>query len=326
MKKVFVTGAAGFIGFHVSQTLIARGHQVFGIDNFNDYYSVALKRNRAQILKEMGCTVENVDLADFNQLKKSFEDFEPTHVVHLAAQAGVRYSLKNPNAYVQSNLVGFTYLLEILKDYPQILTLFASSSSVYGDNQKVPFSESDLTDQPTNLYGATKKANELMAYSYHSLYNLRLLGMRFFTVYGPWGRPDMAYYLFSKAILEKRPIDVFEGEGIKRDFTYIDDIVSGILSALDSSYNFEVFNFGNNKPVFLNDFISTLEEVLGQKAIKNYLPQAKGDMLVTYADITKSENLLGYKPSTDLKEGLLNFIQWFAPRCQGKKLKLQASE
>ncbi len=269
MKKIFITGAAGFIGFHLAKKLLELGHQVAGIDNFNDYYSPELKKDRALILKNLGCIVKKVDLIDYQLLKQTFDDFKPTHVVHLAAQAGVRYSLQNPNAYVQSNLVGFTHLLEILKEHPDILTLYASSSSVYGNNSKVPYSENDTTDQPKNLYGATKKANELMAYSYHSLYKLRLLGMRFFTVYGPWGRPDMAYYLFSKAILEKKPIQVFKGKLIQRDFTYIDDIINGILAALDSTFSYEVFNFGNNKPILLNDFISTLEQALGTTAIKD---------------------------------------------------------
>lgn len=331
MKKVFITGAAGFIGFHLAKKLLEQSVQVVGIDNFNNYYSPKLKKDRARVLEELGCTVKNVDLTDFELLKKTFDDFEPTHVVHLAAQAGVRYSLQNPNAYVQSNLVGFTHLLEILKERPEILTLYASSSSVYGDNQKVPYSESDITDQPKNLYGATKKANELMAYSYHSLYGLRLLGMRFFTVYGPWGRPDMAYYLFSKAILEKRPIEVFEGKSIQRDFTYIDDIISGILAALDSDFAYEVFNFGNNKPVLLNDFISTLEQALGSTAIKDYKPQAKGDMCITYADIDKSQKLLGYNPVVNLKDGLTEFARWFVPRHQEllhqeKKLRLPTSK
>ena len=330
MKKVFITGAAGFIGFHLAKKLLEQGVQVVGIDNFNSYYSPELKKDRAGILKELGCTVKNVDLTDFELLKKTFDDFDPTHVVHLAAQAGVRYSLQNPNAYVQSNLVGFTHLLEILKERPEILTLYASSSSVYGDNQKVPYSESDITDQPKNLYGATKKANELMAYSYHSLYGLRILGMRFFTVYGPWGRPDMAYYLFSKAILEKKPIQVFEGKSIQRDFTYIDDTISGILAALDSDFSYEVFNFGNNKPVLLNDFISTLEQALGSQAIKDYKPQAKGDMRVTYADIDKSQKLLGYNPVVNLKDGLTEFARWFVPRHQKldqeKKQKLPTSK
>lgn len=311
MKKVFVTGAAGFIGYHLCEALIRKNIPVLGIDNFNDYYSVALKKERAQNLAQKNCLVEHIDLCDAQKLKLAIETFQPTHVVNLAAQAGVRYSLKNPHAYIQSNILGFTYLLEVLKDHPHIKTLYASSSSVYGDNSKIPYSETDITDNPKNLYGATKKANELMAYAYHSLYGMSLIGMRFFTVYGPWGRPDMAYYLFSEAILNNRPIDVFEGQGIQRDFTYIDDIIHGILSALDYEKTFDVFNFGNNNPVLLSDFISTLEEALERKAIRNYLPQAKGDMQVTFADISRSQKLLGYTPKTDLQTGLKSFADWF---------------
>lgn len=311
MKKIFVTGAAGFIGFHLIKALKKCGYQVLGIDNFNDYYSPLLKKDRCLKLKEMDCEIFKIDLVNSRLLQKKIEEFNPTHIVHLAAQAGVRYSLKNPDAYLQSNLIGFTNLLEAIKDKPHIQTIYASSSSVYGDNQKTPFSEKDQTDKPKNLYGATKKANELMAYAYHSLYDLKLIGMRFFTVYGPWGRPDMAYYLFSKAIMEGNPVEIYEGASIKRDFTYIDDIIEGILSALDIDSTYEVFNLGNNKPVLLNDFIETLEEALGKKAIKTYLPQAKGDMEVTFADISKSQEILGFNPKTDLRAGLQKFADWF---------------
>lgn len=320
MKRVLVTGAAGFIVYHLCNALIDQGVIVSGIDNFNHYYSIQLKQDRTKQLKEKNVDVLNVDLTDLVSLRKVIEDFRPTHVVNLAAQAGVRYSIQNPHTYIQNNIVGFTNLLEILKEYPQIKTLYASSSSVYGDNQKIPFSESDLTDHPKNLYGATKKANELIAYAYHSLYNMQLVGMRFFTVYGPWGRPDMAYYLFSQAILDGHPIDVFEGDNIQRDFTYIDDITKGIIAALDYSLGYQIFNFGNNNPILLNDFISTLEQVLGKKAIKRFLPQAQGDMTITYADLTQSQQLLGYSPKTDLKEGLTNFAQWFVPYHREKKL------
>lgn len=311
MKKILITGCAGFIGFHLAKALLEKDVDILGIDNFNDYYSPLLKRERAKILEEQGASILNVDLCDLEALRKVVFDFNPTHVVHLAAQAGVRYSLKNPLAYVQSNLVGFTHLLEVLKEKPEIKTVYASSSSVYGDNQKVPFSESDIVDSPKNFYGSTKKANEVMAYAYHSLYNLSLIGMRFFTVYGPWGRPDMAYYLFSEKILKGEPIDVYEGASIKRDFTYIDDIVEGLIASLDYEAGYEIFNLGNNTPVLLNEFIHLLEKALGKKAIKNYLPQAKGDMEVTFADITKANKHLHFQPKTDLETGLKSFANWF---------------
>lgn len=311
MKKVLITGCAGFIGFHLAKALLTKNVDILGIDNFNDYYSPLLKKERAKILEENKTSVLNIDLCDLEALKKVVFDYNPTHVVHLAAQAGVRYSLKNPLAYVQSNLVGFTHLLEVLKEKPEIKTVFASSSSVYGDNQKVPFSESDVVDCPKNFYGSTKKANEVMAYAYHSLYNLSLIGMRFFTVYGPWGRPDMAYYLFSEKILKGEPIDVYEGASIKRDFTYIDDIVEGLIASLDFKAGYEIFNLGNNTPVLLNEFIHLLEKALGKKAIKNYLPQAKGDMEVTFADISKAKKHLHFQPKTDLETGLKHFANWF---------------
>lgn len=310
-KKVLITGAAGFIGFHLAKKLISLGYQVLGIDNFNDYYTPQLKFDRRDLLKSLGCELHTVDIAHLEAFKKVVHQFQPDCIVHLAAQAGVRYSLVNPDAYIQSNIVGFTNLLEILKEIPHIKTAYASSSSVYGDNTKVPFHESDVTDSPKNLYGATKKANELMAYAYHSLYKMPLIGLRFFTVYGPWGRPDMAYYLFSKAILNNQPIEVFEGASIARDFTYIDDIIDGILRVLNTPLSYDVFNLGNNTPVLLNDFITTLEEALGKKAIRKMMPQAKGDMPITYADISKSQQLLGYTPKTSLKEGLHQFANWF---------------
>lgn len=322
MKRVYITGIAGFIGFHLAKACIEKGYLVLGIDNFNDYYSIELKKDRANILTQIGCTILEGDLVNLDFLKTTIDNFNPTHLVNLAAQAGVRYSLKNPNAYVQSNLHGFTNLLEALKDKPHIQFIYASSSSVYGDNPKVPFSESDQTDLPKNLYGATKKANELIGYAYHSLYNIQMVGLRFFTVYGPWGRPDMAYYLFSKSILENKPIDVYQGASIKRDFTYIDDIVEGILSTFDRGFSFEVFNLGNNNPVLLNDFIAILEQCLGKTAIKNYMPQAKGDMETTFADISKSEKLLGFLPKTSLEQGLQIFSKWFVDYYPRKQKQL----
>lgn len=312
MRRILVTGAAGFIGFHLAKALIKKGDTVHGIDNFNEYYSVDLKLKRAQILLEKGVSIDKIDLGNKKALSKILKEFKPTHVVNLAAQAGVRYSLKDPDAYIQSNIVGFTNLLELLKETPQISLVYASSSSVYGDSQAIPYKEGDAANTPINLYGATKKANELMAYAYHSLYGMKMIGLRFFTVYGPWGRPDMAYYIFSQKILENQPITVYEGKNIQRDFTYIDDIVEGIMKSLECNEDYEVFNLGNNQPVYLNTFIETLEEALGKKAIKDYQPRALGDMEITYADISKSQEKLGFQPKTDLKTGLTSFAKWFA--------------
>lgn len=311
MKRILVTGAAGFIGYHTIKALHSSQNSIIGVDNFNDYYTPELKKRRAEKLKELGCPIITLDLCNAKELKEIFNEFSPTHVIHLAAQAGVRYSLKNPHAYLDSNITGFVNLLEILKNHPEVRTVYASSSSVYGKNAKIPFSESDTTDHPTNLYGATKKANEVMAYAYHCLYKLPLIGLRFFTVYGPWGRPDMAYYLFTQKILNHEPIEVFQGKSIQRDFTYIDDIVEGIILALNSTYTYEVFNLGNHQPVKLNDFIAIIENLLGKKAQKVLLPQALGDMEITYADISKSHKMLGYKPKTDLEKGLAEFVHWY---------------
>ncbi len=310
-KRIFITGIAGFIGFHLALKLKSLGFEVLGYDNFNDYYEPQLKRDRSQILSNQQIKVIEGDLSDPNLLEKTLFSFTPTHVVHLAAQAGVRYSLKNPHAYIQSNIVGFTHLLEQLKKIPHVPLIYASSSSVYGANSKVPFSEKDSTDKPMNLYGATKKANELLAYSYHSLYGNPMIGLRFFTVYGPWGRPDMAYYFFAKRILNKTPIPVYEGSKLQRDFTYIDDIVEGICLSLNSKEPYAIFNLGNHKPILLNQFIKTLEQALGRKAIIDYQPKALGDMEITYADLEKSRRLLGYAPKIELSEGLSRFAEWF---------------
>ena len=309
MKRVLITGAAGFIGFHLAKKL-AKDSVVLGLDNFNNYYDPQLKKDRALYLNQFDVEILNKDIAIENDFLEVVEAFKPTHVVHLAAQAGVRYSTKNPQAYIQSNIVGFTYVLEALKD-KGIPLIYASSSSVYGNCTEVPFCESTNLDKPINLYGATKKANEIMAYAYHSLYQMQVIGLRFFTVYGPWGRPDMAYYLFTKKILNQEPIDVYEGENIQRDFTYIDDIIDGILATLNSEEKCTVYNLGNHTPVKLNTFIETLEEVLNKSAIKNYMPQALGDMDKTYADISKAQKELNFKPKTNLKEGLSQFVEWF---------------
>lgn len=310
MKIIFVTGIAGFIGFHMAKALKARGDLVIGLDNFNPYYSPELKRRRADLLQQEGIKIYEADLNDEKMLDTLFEAYSFTDVLHLAAQAGVRYAKKNPRAYLSSNIDGFLSLLEKLKNFPEIKLTYASSSSVYGRNAKTPFSIKDTTDQPANLYAATKKANELMAYAYHHLYGIRSIGLRFFTVYGPWGRPDMAYYAFTRAILENTPIHLFNQGNMRRDFTYIDDIVWGTLAALDYKGACEVFNLGNNRPVELLTFVSTLEKLLGMEAIKVFEQENPGEVETTYADISESTEKLGFAPKTTLEQGLAKFVEW----------------
>jgi len=310
MKKIFITGAAGFIGFHLCLHLKQRGDFVIGIDNFNPYYSVELKNKRTKILKENNIDVINADINDKNTIDKILQQ-DITHVVNLAAQAGVRYSFENPSSYVNSNLVGFVSLLEVLKNYKNIKLVFASSSSVYGLNDKIPFCTKDKTDLPTNLYGATKKANEAIAYSYHHLYKIPMIGLRYFTVYGPFGRPDMAYFSFTQDILDGKEIKVYNNGDMQRDFTYIDDIVKGTASAIDYETTFDIFNLGNNSPTNLIDFIHVIENHLNIKAKKKFLPLQKGEMLSTYADISKSKELLKFNPLISIDEGMKNFIDWY---------------
>ena len=309
MKRVLITGAAGFIGFHTALALKKSGAHVIGYDNFNDYYSVELKKKRAQLLSEAKIQVIEGDLCDDVKLEEIFRQNNFTHVLNLAAQAGVRYAQKNPQAYLKSNLEGFLKLLEILKKRPHIKLVYASSSSVYGCNEKTPFSTSDVTEKPANLYAATKKANELMAYSYHHLYGITTIGLRYFTVYGPWGRPDMAYFSFTEAILKGEPIRLFNNGKMWRDFTYIDDAVQGTLAALEYSEN-SVFNIGNNKCEELFTFVSILEEELGREANKILVEESPGEMLRTFADISETQEKLGFQPTTSLKQGLQNFVQW----------------
>ncbi len=308
-KKIFVTGAAGFIGFHLIKALHAGGVQAIGFDNFNPYYDVALKRDRAAELQKLGVEIIEGDICSFETLSRATA--KATHMVHLAAQAGVRYSLENPQTYVKSNLEGFVNVLEACRHQPGMKLIYASSSSVYGLNSKVPFKEDDRSDQQASLYGATKKSNELMAATYHHLFKIPTIGLRFFTVYGPWGRPDMAYYSFTKAILEGKPIDVYNHGKMQRDFTYIDDIVQGVLAAIDSAASCELFNLGNHQPVPLMEFIETVERACGKKAQLNFAPMQSGDVLATYADIEKSRQLLGFAPRTSLKEGIPQFVKWF---------------
>ena len=308
---IFITGAAGFIGFHLALDLKRKGHSVLGYDNFNAYYDVGLKKARAQILEEAGVQVIHGDIRDEKLLGSLLINHPFTHFVHLAAQAGVRHSLKEPHDYVAANLSGFVSVLEAIKCYPQIKFVFASSSSVYGLNTKVPFAPQDPTDRPANLYGATKKANELIAFAYHNLFGIPMTGLRFFTVYGPWGRPDMAYFSFTKNILEGKPIRLFNYGKMSRDFTYIDDIVAGVESALKYDSQFEIFNLGNNHPEELMDMVRYLEENLGKKALLEPVAMRKEEVVSTYADIDKSAKLLRFTPKTSLKEGLLAFTEWY---------------
>ncbi len=307
--KVFITGIAGFIGFHLAKTLHARGIEVIGCDNFNDYYSPALKKMRAKELEKLGVRIFIRDILEIKSLELKKEKL--THFIHLAAQVGVRYSLENPQAYASTNLMGFVEVLELCRNLMPIKFIFASSSSVYGLNQKVPFSEDDVVDRPASLYAATKKADEMLAHSYHHLYQIPTVGLRFFTVYGPFGRPDMAYFLFAKAINEGNTLSVFNHGKMKRDFTYIDDIISGIIASLDLNMSYEIFNLGNNKAEELMDMISFLEEGLGKKANIEFLPMQKGDVKATLADIAKSQKFLNYAPKTSLQEGIYFFTSWF---------------
>lgn len=310
-KRIFITGAAGFIGYHLSQHLHKRGDFVIGLDNYNDYYNPKLKYDRAKQLEKNNIQVIKGDLLNPDLLEEIVIKYKITHLVHLAAQAGVRYSLVNPQAYVTANINGFLNILELCRKHPHLFLTYASSSSVYGTNTKTPFAIEDRTDHQASFYGVTKKTNELMAHTYHHLYHIPITGLRFFTVYGPWGRPDMAYFSFAKAILEKRPIDVYNFGKMSRDFTYIDDIIEGIVAAIDLESTFELLNLGNHRPESLSTLISLIEDALGQKAEQRFLPMQSGDVEATYADINESKAKLGFSPKTSLKEGISQFIQWY---------------
>lgn len=330
MKNVLVTGAAGFIGYHLSRRLLEEGRRVVGIDNLNAYYDVRLKEDRLGQLEGFeNFRFIRADLADDGSVSGVFADNSFDAVVNLAAQPGVRYSLENPHAYVQSNVVGFLNLLEGCRHHGVKHLVFASSSSVYGANTRMPFSVHDNVDHPVSLYAATKKADELMAHTYASLYKVPCTGLRFFTVYGPWGRPDMAYFLFTRAILEGQPIKVFNHGRMKRDFTYIDDVVEGVVRVMDklpepnprwsgdapdpstSFAPYRLYNIGNNQPVELMEFIKTLERCLGAEAKKEMLPMQPGDVPATYADVGDLMRDVGFRPNTPLEEGLGNFVQWY---------------
>lgn len=328
--KILITGAAGFIGFHLSKKLLGESYQVIGIDNLNEYYDISLKQSRLEILdKYNNFKFHKVDLKDKAAVDHIFETYQPTHVINLAAQAGVRYSIENPYAYVDSNLVGFVNILEACRNYPVEHLLYASSSSVYGGNKVAPFSTNHNVDHPVSLYAATKKSNELMAHTYSHLYGISTTGLRFFTVYGPYGRPDMAYFSFTKDILAGKPIKVFNHGKMERDFTYIDDIVEGIVKLIDkapvanedwdeskddlstSFAPYKIYNIGNNNPVQLMRFINALESALGKEAEKIYMDMQPGDVLRTYADVSDLERDINFKPSTSIEDGLKKFVDWY---------------
>ncbi len=329
-RKIFLTGCAGFIGFHLTNRLLREGYEIIGLDNLNNYYDVSLKESRLAILKDQdGFSFVKASLEDTEAVNEVFAKHKTGTVINLAAQAGVRYSLVNPKAYIDSNIQGFLNILEGCRHNKVEHLIYASSSSVYGANTAIPFSVHNNVDHPVSLYAATKKANELMAHSYSHLYGIPVTGLRFFTVYGPWGRPDMALFLFTKAILEGKPIKVYNYGKMMRDFTYIDDIVEGIVRLIpripqpDPLWNgdspdpatsrapYRIYNIGNNNPVELSEFISTLEKKLGREAIKEYLPLQQGDVLKTYADVDDLIRDVGFKPHTSIEEGIEKFVDWY---------------
>jgi len=330
LATILVTGAAGFIGFHLSRRLLADGHAVIGLDNLNDYYDVTLKQARlTQLQAEAGFRFYRHDLADRAGLEETFVEGKPETVVNLAAQAGVRYSLENPQAYVESNLVGFVNILEACRHHGVGHLVYASSSSVYGANTKMPFSTQDRTDHPISLYAATKRANELMAHTYSHLFRLPTTGLRFFTVYGPWGRPDMALFLFTKSVLEGKPIDLFNHGRMRRNFTYVEDVVEGIVRVIGhppapdpdwdsvsgdpsrSRAPYKIYNIGNDEPVELTEFVALIEKQLGRKALINPLPIQPGDVPVTFADVADLMRDTGYRPSTPIEMGIAQFTEWY---------------
>ena len=312
MKTYLVTGAAGFIGFHVSRALLERGDRVVGLDNLNDYYDVSLKKARLALLEDQQQFVfYREDLANMDGLNRVFGENRIQVVCNMAAQAGVRYSLINPFAYQSSNMEGFLNVIHLAQEHKVENFVYASSSSVYGNNKKIPFSVQDRVDKPISLYAATKKANELVAHTYSHLYGLPCSGLRLFTVYGPWGRPDMALFIFTDAILKGQPIEVYNFGKMRRDFTYIDDIVQGVLASMDRPVPYAIYNLGNSRAVDLLYFIECIEKELGKKAEKKMLPMQPGDVAETYADISESERDLGFQPATGIEEGIARFISWY---------------
>jgi UDP-glucuronate 4-epimerase len=312
MKKILVTGSCGFIGMHLCEKLLKQEFQVLGLDNINNYYSIELKKMRLSRLKKYSqFEFQKIDISNKKEINLIFSVFKPDIVVNLAAQAGVRYSIENPDAYITSNINGFINILECCRHSKVDGLIYASSSSVYGANDEIPFSVKDRVDKPISIYAVTKRSNELMAYSYSHLYNLNTTGLRFFTVYGPWGRPDMAMYLFAEKILQGKEIEVYNHGEMQRDFTYIDDIVSGICSAINNNYQCEIFNLGNNRSEKLMDMIGLLEKSVGKKAKIEFKQNQPGDVKKTFADIKRSEKYLNYKPSVHLDKGIPQFIKWF---------------
>lgn len=318
-KTYLITGGAGFIGFHLSRRLLAQGARVAGFDNCNDYYDVKLKKERLSVLEAYpNYSFMRGDLANEGDVRRAFEEFRPQVVVNLGAQAGVRYSIENPKAYMDSNMTGFFHILEACRRFPVEHLVYASSSSVYGGNDKVPFSTEDKVDEPESLYAATKKANELMAHAYSKLYGIPVTGLRFFTVYGPYGRPDMAYFAFTKKILSGEPIQIYNQGDMYRDFTYIDDIVRCMEKMLcnppeenGKGARYKLYNIGNNKPVKLMDFVAALERSLGVEAKKEFLPMQPGDVYQTYADVDELARDFGFRPDTPIEEGLSKFVTWY---------------
>lgn len=323
-KQILVTGVAGFIGFHLGQALLKAGFSVVGIDNMNDYYDVSLKKARlSQLENSDNFIFYEKDIGDLESINAIFKSHSPQVVVHLAAQAGVRYSLSHPHLYVQSNIVGFTNIIEACRHHEVEHLIYASTSSVYGANTVLPYKESDAVDHPLTIYAASKKANELIAHSYSHLYQLPTTGLRFFTVYGPWGRPDMAFFSFTRQILKSLPIQVYNFGKMQRDFTYIDDIVNGILLVVkkkaDPAAPYKIYNIGRGSPVPLLDYIGSIEEALGKEAIKEFMPMQDGDVLATHADISALERDTGYRPSVSYQEGVRHFVDWYQSfYCVGK--------
>jgi len=310
--KILVTGCAGFIGSHVAEELLKRGDSVVGVDNINDYYDVKFKKQNLEILKKYpGFVFYKEDICDYGALKKIFEKEKPDKIVHLAARAGVRPSIEKPLLYEEVNVKGTLNLLGLAKDCKVKSFVFASSSSVYGNQKKIPFSETDNVDNPISPYAATKKAGELLCHTYHHLYSMKIACLRFFTVYGPRGRPDMAPYLFVQGVMGGTPITKYGDGKSKRDYTFIADIVKGVIAAVDKELEFEIINLGNNKPVELNEFISIVEKLTGKKAVINSMPMQPGDVNITYADIRKAKKLLGYKPETGFEAGMQIFVEWY---------------
>ena len=320
MKKILITGAAGFIGYHLTKRLLSQGIEVYGIDNMNDYYDVGLKKTRLSGLQQNeNFSFTEGDIADKEKVEGIFKSFRPDTVMNLAAQAGVRYSITNPDSYIKSNVIGFYNILECCRHYPVDHLVFASSSSVYGGNKKVPYSEADKVDNPISLYAATKKSDELLAYSYSHLYGIPATGLRFFTVYGPMGRPDMAYFGFAEKIMHGKKIDIYNNGDMLRDFTYIDDIVEGVTRILThipvpddpTGAKYKIYNIGNHNPVRLMDFITVLEKAIGREAEKNFMPMQPGDVYETYADVTELMKDVGFRPSTSIETGIQNFADWY---------------